>query len=324
MPFRSRLLLGFLACGVVFPTGCQRWRERWRNRDPYSAYPNDPFFQRRDQYPPGYPAPYPYYGSPPGGAPISPLPQGTPTPPEVLTPQPPPTEVKPPSSSMYRGPAYPPAPQATPRSPATTEPPLARKTPEPKNPQSGQPAKTRPLPPDLAEQRQTEPATIPPQSVPEKSWGLPVGIPFYFEVKENAAATGHRPDPEGLDWLKSHGFRTVFHLRQPGAARSADREQVEKHGLRYESLEMLPTDFGKSLFERFCQIVTDKQMQPVFVYDDDGTRAGPLWFAYLHIVEKLPLELARTRAELYGYNESGTAEQKSFAEALKRLLSENP
>lgn len=327
MRIGSRLLLACVAGAVLLAIGCQRWRERWRNRDPYSAYPNDPFFQRRDQYPPGYPAPYPYYGPPPTGVPVAPVPQGATTPPpEVLTPQPPPAEVKPPSSSMYRPPTGATAPSAVPspqRAPSTAEPPLAQAQPVPKK---TSPTREYPsLPPDLVEKKSNDPAaTIPTPNVPEKPWGLPVGIPFYFEVKEGIAATGHRPDPEGLDWLKSRGFQTVLQLRKPGADPSSDRQQIEKRGLHYLDLEVSAATFGRTLLEDFTRILQDKSKQPVFVYDADGTLAGPMWYAYLRLVEKLPADLARSRAELYGFKETGTQERVALAEAVKILLEKDP
>lgn len=336
---RGRLLFGILCVAAVMGTGCQRWRERWRNRDPYSAYSNDPFFHRRDQYVPGYPAPYPYYGSPPAGIPVAPSPPGAagapgmpshpgaPGAPEVLTPQPPPVDMRQPNSSMYRSPSAGMTPRnstpSSPRSPSTAEPPLAKATPPTaKNPAPAPKQVT--VPPDLAEPRKAEPpATIPPQNVPDRSWALPVGIPFYFEVKEGQVATGHRPDTEGLDWLKSRGFKTIIQLRRPGKDTTADREQIEKRGMQYVVLDVVPENFNRKLVDEFGALLADRTRQPLFVYDDDGIRVGALWYAHLRLSEKLPDDLARTRAELYGFKETGSTEAEELGVALKKLLGLN-
>ncbi len=330
MRYRCWWVVGTLCVTVVVSSGCQRWRERWRNRDPYAAYSSDPFSNRRDQSLPGYPAPYPYYGPPPAGIPVAPMPPGASSgggAPEVLTPQPMPSEVKPPSSSMYRPPAGGTTPRLapSPSHPSTTEPPLARATPPvAKNPPSSTP-KAVTLPPDLAEPRKTEPSTtIPPQNVPDRSWTLPVGIPFYFEVKEGRLATGHRPDTEGLDWLKSRGFRTILHVRRPGSDSSADREQIEKRGMQYVSLDVAAAHLDRRLLDQFGEILADASRQPLFVYDDDGMRVGTLWYGHLRLVEKLPDDLARTRAELYGFKEKGSTEAEALAAALKKLLDAEP
>lgn len=327
---RGRLLFVVLGVAAVLDTGCQRWRERWRNRDPYSAYPNDPFFQRRDQYPPGYPAPYPYYGSPPAGIPVVPTPPGSsssPGAPEVLTPQPPPSDMRQPNSSMYRSPSSGTTPRSAPtmpRTPSTAEPPLAKATPPTGKGPSSSPKQVA-VPPDLVEPRKPEPSVkIPPQNVPDRSWTLPVGIPFYFAVKEGQVATGHRPDTEGLDWLKSQGFQTIIHIRKPGQDSTADREQIEKRGMKYVALDVAASSFNKKLVDEFAALLADRNQQPVFVYDEDGIRVGALWYAHLRLTERLPDDLARTRAELYGFKERGSTEAEGFAAALRKLLGTTP
>src|SRR5262249_1911621 len=126
---------------------------------------------------------------------------------------------------------------------------------------------------------------------------FPVGISQFAVVKPERVATGLRPHPtDGLAWLQAKGYRTVLHLRLPGEDGTADRRLIERTGLKYVGLELSADTLTRDLAERFNQLVADPLNQPLFVYDKDGTLAGPLWYLYLRLEEKLPDDKARAQA----------------------------
>lgn len=133
-------------------------------------------------------------------------------------------------------------------------------------------------------------------------------------------ATGLKPDLEGLDWLKASKYRAVIHLRRAGVDDSADREQVERRGLKYFSIELSPDTLTRDAVTLFGKIAGDRENQPVFVYDRDGLLAGAMWYLHLRLNEKIPDELARGRAELYGLKEKGTDEATALWAAVQKLL----
>jgi protein tyrosine phosphatase (PTP) superfamily phosphohydrolase (DUF442 family) len=307
MRLRDFAWFGLVAALMGASAGCQRWRDRNA-----VSRGNDPLYQRRDTY--GAPIP-----ADPSDPRLSP---GRPGGPEVLTPQPypmegnPPPSGMPPTSSGYGGvtPAdhlqfMPPM-----TGPSTAEPPLARATPpEP-------PVKTvpRPLPPDLRDPKTPRPAAIPPMAdaIPTPE---PPRIEAFAEPKPRIAS-GHKPDTDGLDWLQTNKYRTVLNLRRPGADDSSDREQVNGRGLKYLSLEVSPEALTRDLVNEFAKIVNNPANQPLFIYDKDGTAAGAMWFLHFRLADKMPDELARTKAEAYGLRVKGDDEQTAYWAAIQLLL----
>ncbi len=152
---------------------------------------------------------------------------------------------------------------------------------------------------------------------------LPVGIPQFTEVRPNVAA-GLRPSlDDGLDWLQANGYRSVLHLRAPGEDDSADRKQVEKRGLSYLSLEVSPATLTRAQADQFLAVVRDTSRQPLFVYDRDGSLAGPLWYLYFRLADNVPAEAARPRARMLGLREERGGAHAAMWLAVQRLLGEN-
>ena len=149
------------------------------------------------------------------------------TPPAVMAPPPgslpaPPAQGAPPPGSVFAPPSaaiqqngYNPSAPPAPSAPSGVAPSVYLEQPEPVAPEAA-----KPMPNDAATPRETRPYT--PQS-PEPppahddhaaSPALPVDIPQFAMVKTNIAS-GQEPFAEGVPWLKSHGYRTVLHVRQP-------------------------------------------------------------------------------------------------------------
>lgn len=151
---------------------------------------------------------------------------------------------------------------------------------------------------------------------------LPVGIPQFAMVNDKVA-NGLRPMlDDGLDWLKSNGYRTVLYVRRPGQDDSADRKQVEKRGMRYLTLEVSPETLSRKTVDDFNRLVSDASSYPLFVYDRDGALAGALWYLYFRLVEHDTDETARVRAARLGLREDREGAHRSMWLAVQKLLSE--
>lgn len=129
---------------------------------------------------------------------------------------------------------------------------------------------------------------------------LPVDIPQFVQVKSNIA-NGQEPFAGGIAWLKAHGYRTVLHVRAPGADDGAARRAVEQGGLRYRSLELSPQILTKETVDTFNGLVADAGNLPLFVYDQDGTLAGALWYLHFRLVDRAAEDKARAEAERLGF-----------------------
>jgi protein tyrosine phosphatase (PTP) superfamily phosphohydrolase (DUF442 family) len=150
-----------------------------------------------------------------------------------------------------------------------------------------------------------------------------VGIPQFAKAMPRVW-NGQRPAiDDGLEWLATNKFRTVLHLRAPGEANKADREQVEKLGMTYISLEISPQTLTPEKLDAFAKVVHDVDRQPVFVYDQDGTLAGAMWYLYFRKMDGYDDEVARTRAQPLGLRDSSEGAGALMWLAVQKYLRDN-
>jgi hypothetical protein len=326
--------LGVSLSLLLASVGCNCWQ---RNPPPRPA---DPLYQRDASSQPVYPPSYPPYPPDPRYVPVPTPGAGMPGSPEVLTPQPypqPGAQAIPnpaPSSSGYG--VYPgefrpndgsdlaPTPgravDPSLNGRATSEPPLARSTPL-TPPAPKEPTK---LPPDLTDPKVADRVSpLPPVKDGGPSPTLPVGIPSFAEPKARIA-TGLKPDTEGLDWLQNSKYRMVVHLRRKGADDSADREQVEKRGMKYQSIEISPETLNREIVDEFNKLVDNPANQPAFVYDKDRLLTGVMWYLHYRIADKLSDDDARSKAELLGLKVKDGEEQTAYWVAIESMLADKP
>jgi protein tyrosine phosphatase (PTP) superfamily phosphohydrolase (DUF442 family) len=330
---------------VVSQAGCCAW-DRFRTNHPrlFGDNPGDPFVDRRDDFRtrgPNFPI-----GPAPGSPAVVP---GAPGGAEILTPQPYPSPgstpvppAGPPTSSgygpdirpkgnvpaEYQFPALPPVYadsnglRIPSQSNSTAEPPLApsRRAAEPGEAKSetDKPI-VKNLPPDLLDPKGSAKPPLIAKTETEPSPGLPVGIPAFWQASDKIAV-GLKPDPEGLDWLRANKYQSVLHLRRKGSDDSAHKEQAAKRGLKYSSLEISAATLTKDQAAEFSKLVTDAANQPLFIYDEDGSLVGAMWYVHLRTTERMPAELAKTKAERIGLREQGTAEQNALWAAIQLIL----
>jgi protein tyrosine phosphatase (PTP) superfamily phosphohydrolase (DUF442 family) len=151
---------------------------------------------------------------------------------------------------------------------------------------------------------------------------LPVGIAQFALAKEQVAS-GLKPELEGLDWLRDQGYKSVLYVRKPGEDDAANRRVAEMRGLKYQSLEVSPLTLAKATVDAFNRIVDEPANRPLFVYDQDGTLAGGLWYLHFRTALKLDDVEARARAARLGLRSrtEGEAQTKWWG-ALEKFLSE--
>jgi hypothetical protein len=167
-------------------------------------------------------------------------------------------------------------------------------------------------------------ASVPEKPAPKvdesRDTPAPIDIPGYALARPNVA-TGLRPFPDGIDWLRARGYKVVLHLRAPGEDNTAAQRQFDKKGLRYESLELSPARLSKELYEKFVSLVNDTNNHPLFVYDKDGSVTGGLWYLYFRVHLKQSDEKARAEAERVGLRFSDDdVENKTMWLAVQTLL----
>jgi hypothetical protein len=163
------------------------------------------------------------------------------------------------------------------------------------------------------------PARPAPRVEEERTGAAPIDIP-QFAIVRPGLASGQQPFPDGVDWLKARGYRTVLHVRAPGEEAAAARRQFESKGLRYLSLEVSPTRLSKAVADRFSSLVTDPANRPLFVYDRDSALLGGLWLLHFQLHEKLPPEKALAEAKRLGLKTDEDGESRTMLIAVQNLL----
>jgi hypothetical protein len=178
------------------------------------------------------------------------------------------------------------------------------------------------LNPPVAVREQPRAATPAPAAPQRGGPSFPVGIPQFAKARENVAA-GLRPLIEGWDWLQANRYRTVLNVKLPGEDDSSDRAIVQRHGMKYLSIEVSPATLSRAVVDRFSRIMDDPNNHPLFVYDKTGILAGGLWYLYFRLAENHTDEAARVLAGRLGLHEID-ADNRDMWLAIQKLLGERP
>jgi protein tyrosine phosphatase (PTP) superfamily phosphohydrolase (DUF442 family) len=156
------------------------------------------------------------------------------------------------------------------------------------------------------------------KSKPQRS--LPA-IPQFAQDKENVYA-GLRPKLDGLDWLQEAGVKTIVNVRLFGEDDSTDKKEAEKRGMRYIAFEVSPEVLTKEKADEFVQIIRDGSRQGIFVYDNDGSLAGAMWYLHLRLGELLDDDAARIRARALGLRTTGEGQHHDMWLAAKKIVND--
>ena len=189
----------------------------------------------------------------------------------------------------------------------------------PKDPTSG--ILGEPIQPDAVKPAEEAKSIAPDTKTDLPTDAPPVGVESFAAVpgQENVAC-GKKPTVEGLDALKSKGFKTVLYLHSPEADTSAAKELVEKRGLKFVALAVSPQTLGDAA-KAFAEQLKDATSKPLFVYDLDGVRAGSLWYLQFRKVDLVNDDIARIRAGALGLKDADSSEeQKQFWIAIQTQL----
>lgn len=173
--------------------------------------------------------------------------------------------------------------------------------------------------PDYFERPRVVPAGPPVEEKRNGATETPIGIGEFAQVKDGVSA-GQRPTIEGLDWLKSKGYKSVVYLRGPKDDDTTDRRQVERREMKFVSLFVTPELLTLQWVEEFNQLVGETASHPMFVYATDSQVAGTAWYLHFRTAEFLTHDEARVRAGRFGRID----ENSELFQAAVKLLATKP
>lgn len=104
-------------------------------------------------------------------------------------------------------------------------------------------------------------------------------IPRVFCLNEKIATAG-QPKAEAFAKLAQHGFRAVLNLRTVEEGAEQEREQVEKAGLRYINIPVVPANPKPEQAPEFIKAVKDPANQPMLIHCSSAQRVGAFWMIY--------------------------------------------
>ena len=125
------------------------------------------------------------------------------------------------------------------------------------------------------------------------------GIARFVSVDLKLAG-GSRPSPEGVQWLAEKGYKTLLDLSPPAQISPALIAEAGRCGLRYLALPVNLETLDRTQAERFSAELALDDARPLYFFDEDGTRAGALWYLRRITVERFNAQLARREAEELG------------------------
>lgn len=121
-----------------------------------------------------------------------------------------------------------------------------------------------------------------------------------FVAVDLKLAGGSAPSTVGLGWLSEKGYKTLLDLRDTSEFSSSFIGEAAKRGLRYVSFPTDLEDLDREHIERFSAELALNDARPLYFFDDDGSRAGAMWFIRRVLDDKVGWDVARREAEEIG------------------------
>jgi uncharacterized protein (TIGR01244 family) len=126
--------------------------------------------------------------------------------------------------------------------------------------------------------------------------------------------TGGQPRLEHFAALKADGVKAVLNLRPPSEhPADAEREAVEKAGLKYFNIPVVYTDPKPEQADEFLKLTDDPANRPIFIHCTAAIRAGAFWLIRRVVRDKWTWDAALEEARKVGL--VGAPHLEEFAKA---------
>jgi uncharacterized protein (TIGR01244 family) len=113
-------------------------------------------------------------------------------------------------------------------------------------------------------------------------------------------ATAGQPKAEAFAKLAKQGFRAVLNLRTADEGAEAERELVEKAGMRYLNIPVVSANPNPEQVPGFIKAVKEPSNQPMLIHCGSAQRVGAFWMIYRVTEQGWPEEKALEEATKIG------------------------
>lgn len=147
----------------------------------------------------------------------------------------------------------------------------------------------------------------------------PLDIPSYAAVTTKIA-TGLLPFPDGIDWLKSSGFKSVLFLHEPGGETKAIELLFQKRGI---PLTLQPLDektLAKENFKLLLSHLEKTERTPQFVFDLDGNQSTGFWYLFFRKSQGLSEETALKELSRLGLSPNRNQKAKTLVQLIENAM----
>jgi hypothetical protein len=149
------------------------------------------------------------------------------------------------------------------------------------------------------------------------------GIRRILSVRPKVSG-GSLPSLIGLDWLKESGIKTLIDLRISNEVDPTFAEAVKARGFRYVALSIDTAKPEPEKIARFHDELGKTEGQPLYFFDNDGRRAGLMWYVHGLAYKSIDLSTANRDATELGLTDRATwLAAASYLDAAKSLATGN-
>ena len=148
---------------------------------------------------------------------------------------------------------------------------------------------------------------------------LPLDIPGY-SLMTNSVAIGLLPYPDGIDWLVKEKFKSALFIHSSTQETKAITSLFEKRGMKLNLLLLEESNISAERFNIEISKLQNSSLQPIYVFDLDGSIAASFWYVYLQKTTLKSEDETMNQILKLGMNQNKTEQSKGIFKAAKKLV----
>jgi hypothetical protein len=147
----------------------------------------------------------------------------------------------------------------------------------------------------------------------------PLDIPGYSLIN-NSVAIGLLPYPDGIDWLVKEKFKSALFIHSSTQETKAITSLFEKRGMKLNLLLLEESNISAERFNIEISKLQNSSMQPIYVFDLDGSIASSFWYVFLQKTTLKSDDETMNQIIKLGMNPNKTEQSKGIFKAAKKLV----